>query len=387
MKIIKNNKKINKVKLKDLCEINLGQSPNSESYSQKESDMPFFQGAADFTEKYTKIRYYTDAPKKTAFKGDLLMTVRAPVGRVNLANVDCAIGRGVCSFRFEDESLKKYMYHYLCNLYRNNGWGGDVQGAIFEAVNKNNIEEKLIALDLDSYSKVSYFLSLFENRLMKLKKLIKKIEIRNQYYAENLLNGNLTVKNMNVTKIKNIDYKNIKLKDIVDISIGTTPKEEFYDGDIPWITISDLGNEDFENSKKKLTKNVKTVEAGSLLVSFKLSVGVSKITTKEVCTNEAIIRIEPSKLKNNVSIKYLYYYLPKVLLDNAGKNAYGANILNTKQINNLDLKIFQDHSEITMFLDKLDFDKIQVEKLLKLEKKRFEWLSDKLLSGEYIIED
>lgn len=377
MKIIKNNKKINKVKLKDLCEINLGQSPNSESYSQKESDMPFFQGAADFTEKYTKIRYYTDAPKKTAFKGDLLMTVRAPVGRVNLANVDCAIGRGVCSFRFEDESLKKYMYHYLCNLYRNNGWGGDVQGAIFEAVNKNNIEEKLIALDLDSYSKVSYFLSLFENRLMKLKKLIKKIEIRNQYYADELLDGKSYIENNKI-------FKNIKFTKpiLIDTIINDLPKSK-----LDAAVGSDKGEyRFFKSSAETYWSDDFIYDVEAIVMADGGKANVEYYNGKFSTSNHVYVFNSP--LLNN---KYFYYLLKSKihLIDNCFQGAALKN-LSKKQFKQLELNIFEEveyQNRIVFFLDNLNNEKEKIEKLLHLEKQRFEWLSDKLLSGEYIIED
>lgn len=291
----------------------------------------------------------------------------------------CAGGDGSQIFKTKEDFDILYLYYAIKNnLIEQSGYKRH-----FKELKENKIKFPSIKDQI----KISNVLVKKDKEISGLKILIEKIELRNNYYADKLMSGSFTINDMKIIEIKNSEYEELKLKNIIDISIGSTPKEEFYDGDIPWITISDLGNENFEDSKKKISKKIKAVEKGSLLISFKLSVGVAKITTKEVCTNEAIIRIEPSKLKENISMSYLYHYLPKLLLKNAGKNAYGANILNTKQINDIDIKIFKNNHEIAEFLNKLQKEKEKVEKILKLEEKRFEWLSDMLLSGEYIIED
>lgn len=331
-------------------------------------------------------------------ENDIILTTRGSVG--NFVYIDSKVikkypiirvNSGMVIIRnYNNDISTEYLYYLLNSNNFSKEIDKNISGGVLKQLPINVIKKmNVIYAEDNKEAQIKTIKNIIktEFHINNIKNLLKKIEIRNQYYADKLLNGNYTVKNMNIIELENLNYKNIKLKDLVDISIGSTPQEDFYNGDVPWITISDLGNNNFEDSKKKLTKKIKPVEKGSLLISFKLSVGVAKITKNEVCTNEAIIRIEPSKIKDNVSISYLYHYLPNVLLTNAGKNAYGANILNTKQINNLDLKVFQDYSEITMFLDKLDEEKEKIEKLLKLEEQRFEWLSDKLLSGEYIIED
>ena len=81
--------------LQEVSEVILDQSPPGWSYNTKGEGIPFFQGKATFGSYYPAIVKWTTAPKKLAKKGDILLSVRAPVGPTNIAPVDCAIGRGL----------------------------------------------------------------------------------------------------------------------------------------------------------------------------------------------------------------------------------------------------------------------------------------------------
>jgi len=79
----------------EVGQINMGQSPKSETYNEVGNGLPFYQGKRDFGRKYPTVSVYCTDPKKIAIKGDALLTVRAPVGEVNEAIEDCCISRGV----------------------------------------------------------------------------------------------------------------------------------------------------------------------------------------------------------------------------------------------------------------------------------------------------
>ncbi|HPE50345.1 MAG TPA: restriction endonuclease subunit S, partial [Methanothrix soehngenii] len=89
-----------KVALKDTTEIIMGQSPPSETYNIEGKGYPFLQGKADFSERYPKPTKWCTKPLKVAEGGSILISVRAPVGDVNLADQNYIIGRGLCSIRF-----------------------------------------------------------------------------------------------------------------------------------------------------------------------------------------------------------------------------------------------------------------------------------------------
>ena len=88
---------MNYIALKDVCGIIMGQSPDSSSYNEEGSGLPFFQGNADFGERYPVTRVWCDAPVKIAKANDILISVRAPIGALNYAREECCIGRGLAA--------------------------------------------------------------------------------------------------------------------------------------------------------------------------------------------------------------------------------------------------------------------------------------------------
>lgn len=79
----------------DIANITMGQSPDGSSYNEVGEGMLFYQGSTDFGMRFPSVRQYTTAPSRYAKRGDILMSVRAPVGSINIANNDCCIGRGL----------------------------------------------------------------------------------------------------------------------------------------------------------------------------------------------------------------------------------------------------------------------------------------------------
>ena len=104
-----------KKKLKEICTITMGQSPDSKTYNSKKNGLPFFQGNADFGEKYPTARVYCSEPKKIAESNDILISVRAPIGALNFSKEQCCIGRGLASLRVKENDLcgKEYLYAFL----------------------------------------------------------------------------------------------------------------------------------------------------------------------------------------------------------------------------------------------------------------------------------
>ena len=96
----------------DEFNLTMGQSPPGESYNESGEGMPFYQGRRDFGSRFPSRRVYCPAPTRFAQKGDTLISVRAPVGDINVAAEDCAIGRGVASARHKTGS-RSYTYQFM----------------------------------------------------------------------------------------------------------------------------------------------------------------------------------------------------------------------------------------------------------------------------------
>ena len=99
----------------DIANITMGQSPDGSSYNETGEGMLFYQGSTDFGIRFPAVRQYTTAPSRFAKKGDILMSVRAPVGSVNIANNDCCIGRGLSALNSKLGSIT-HLYFILNDL-------------------------------------------------------------------------------------------------------------------------------------------------------------------------------------------------------------------------------------------------------------------------------
>jgi type I restriction enzyme S subunit len=132
-----------RVRLDTIAEIIMGQSPSSDSYNTDGQGMPFYQGSADFSEKYVKTRMYCTAPTRVAKAGDVLMSVRAPVGTVNLTDKECCIGRGLAAIR-----SKKFPEYNEFLLYAFRVMEDEIasmgQGSTVLSINKDKLHGLLV---------------------------------------------------------------------------------------------------------------------------------------------------------------------------------------------------------------------------------------------------
>ena len=100
--------------LKEVSTLIMGQSPSSDSYNADSNGLPFYQGNADFGEDNPTPRIWCTDPKKIAEKGDILISVRAPIGAINIASEQCCIGRGIAAIRPNTELVSRdYLRHQL----------------------------------------------------------------------------------------------------------------------------------------------------------------------------------------------------------------------------------------------------------------------------------
>lgn len=123
--------------LSDIAEIIMGQSPEGETYNLDGNGMIFYQGRTDFGFRYPAIKTFTTSPKKKAIKNDILMSVRAPVGDLNIAIENCSIGRGVAALRSKNKS-NSTLFYTLKSL-KNYFDVTDGEGTIFGSITKDDL--------------------------------------------------------------------------------------------------------------------------------------------------------------------------------------------------------------------------------------------------------
>lgn len=132
-------------RLDEICTINMGQSPESSSYNETGDGLPFFQGNADFGSLHPTVRIWCNSPTKTASPGDILISVRAPIGALNIADVDCCIGRGLAALTVNERlCAKEYLWYAIAGKVKELNEKGT--GSTFKAIGKSVLSETEIPL-------------------------------------------------------------------------------------------------------------------------------------------------------------------------------------------------------------------------------------------------
>ena len=131
-------------KLGDIAEIIMGQSPPSSTYNERGEGLPFFQGKAEFGEIYPTPLKYCPKPTRIAEAGDILMSVRAPVGNINLAKERSGIGRGLGAIRAREGIDQSFLYFFF--IKNENSWSRLSVGSTFLAIRRNNLDNLKVPL-------------------------------------------------------------------------------------------------------------------------------------------------------------------------------------------------------------------------------------------------
>lgn len=143
-------------KLSDIAEITMGQSPDGKSYNEDGIGTVFYQGRAEFGTRFPTRHLFTTEPKRIAKKLDTLMSVRAPVGDLNIANEDCCIGRGLAAIHSKDGHQSFVHYTVLSLRPQLDIFNGE--GTVFGCINRdalNNMEIVIPArTDLDKFEEI-----------------------------------------------------------------------------------------------------------------------------------------------------------------------------------------------------------------------------------------
>lgn len=132
------------VELKEVARIISGQSPKGEYYNDEGIGLAFYQGKTEFGERFIgPPSKWTTEITREAFKDDILMSVRAPVGPVNYATEHCCIGRGLAAIKVQEKIKKDFLFYLLKSLENSIKGNG---GAVFDSISRNQIEEIKIPL-------------------------------------------------------------------------------------------------------------------------------------------------------------------------------------------------------------------------------------------------
>ncbi len=124
-------------KLKDVCRLTMGQSPKSEFYNETGEGIAFHQGVTDFGDRFPSDRLFCTTDGRVAEVGDILFSVRAPVGRLNIANKKICLGRGLSAIR-HNQNHQAFLWEQLRNRFTKDDMMGN--GSIFASVTKEDMQ-------------------------------------------------------------------------------------------------------------------------------------------------------------------------------------------------------------------------------------------------------
>ena len=133
--------------LSDIADITMGQSPNGSSYNEDGTGTIFFQGRAEFGFRFPSVRLYTTEPKRMARLNDTLMSVRAPVGDLNVAHMDCCIGRGLAAIHSKSHHQSFVLYTMFSLKKQLDVFNGE--GTVFGSINRNSLNDMPILIPSD----------------------------------------------------------------------------------------------------------------------------------------------------------------------------------------------------------------------------------------------
>ena len=139
--------------LSDIADITMGTSPEGESLNTEEEGIVFYQGKTDFGFRFPTVRQYTTEPQRYAQEKDILMSVRAPVGTVNISTEKCAIGRGLAAIHPKDKKYS-YLFYTMIELdFELNKFNDE--GTVFGSITKDDLHA-LAIVDIDEEEKIAF---------------------------------------------------------------------------------------------------------------------------------------------------------------------------------------------------------------------------------------
>jgi len=294
-------------RLKDVAELIMGQSPPGDTYNEIDQGMPFLQGKSEFGDVSPEHVKYTTKPLKIAPNGSVLMSVRAPVGDVNIADIDYCIGRGLASLSLHkgENVFLFYVLNYFKNKIEKEG-----TGSTFKAITKSKLQEfKIPHPPLKTQRKIVAILEKADET--------KRLRVQADELTDRLLQS--VFLEMFGDPVKNPKGWEIKeLKEMGFVKTGNTPPRknpDYYGNYIEWIKSDNINTpytyltKSEEMLSEEGVKVGRTAPKNSVLVTCIAGsigcIGNVAIADRDVAFNQQINAIIPKEHLNDFFLYYL----------------------------------------------------------------------------------
>lgn len=225
-------------KLGDVCEVIAGQSPEGKFYNQDKKGTPFYQGKKDFGLKYLdKPTVWTTVETKIALENDILMSVRAPVGDINICTSRVCIGRGLAAIRASEAVNNDFLFYFLLSI-KSKITGKE--GAVFASINRQEIAA--LQIPVPPLEEQKRIVKILDEKFAQLE-AIKTNAQNNLQNVKDLFQSQLT------KAFSNTSWEKKRLRDLTDssLSYGASSPSCEYDEEVRYIRITDINDEGFLN--------------------------------------------------------------------------------------------------------------------------------------------
>ncbi len=379
-KLIKNKNEL--IKIGKISHIEMGQSPRGDSYNSEKIGIPLINGPTEFTNRFPIKKQWTSKPTKICNKGDILLCVRgSSTGRINIADDNYCIGRGVAAIRGKNGFLTSFIEHIL--VYSTQRILKFTSGSTFPNIDKKSLSNfEVTKVSIEEQKKISQILSAWDKAIDQTNHLIEA----KQKFKKGLMQQLLTGK-------KQFPYqKEKRLEDCIEKIIGGgTPSRKFtkyWEGRIPWATVKDLNRFDYSDTEEHINleglnnSSANLIPKGTVIVSTRMAVGKAVIFNCDVAINQDLKGIFP---KANLDKLYLLYWFNthanKLERIGSGSTVKGIT-LETLKKQVLFLPTIDDQKFVASVLNAIDLEIKILTRKLELLNYQKKGLMQKLLTGK-----
>ena len=315
-----------RVKLKEVTNIIMGQSPEAQDIKDF-GNIPFMQGNREFGSIYPNaVKFCDNSPKKSRI-GDILLSVRAPVGAINVSDKVYAIGRGLCSICATSINSKFLMYFLMLIMQDTKKFG---QGSTFDAITIQELKQLPVLLPpINTQNRIASYLDRkcaeIDAIIAKQQQVIEKLkEYKLSVITEAVTKGldpNVPMKDSGVEWIGKVPehWKVPKIKYLATIASGGTPDRshpEYWNGSINWAKTGELQNSELYETEEKITElalensSAKVFAVDTILVAMYgqgKTRGMTALLKIPSATNQACAGI--TIYSKDITVSYLWLFL------------------------------------------------------------------------------
>ena len=386
--------------LEEICKIILGQSPPSSTYNTQGEGLPFYQGKLEFGGTYPTPRKWCTAPKKIAETGDILISVRAPVGPTNICPEKSCVGRGLAAIRGLG-GIEPLFILYLMRTFEDE-IAGKGTGTTFDAITGNQL--KTFVIPLPPLPEQHRIVAKIEELFTKLDAgidALHKVQSQLKRYRQSVLKAAFEGKLTEAWRAEHRDeiepaspiaddlpngWVWTTLGKISKIILGQSPPSSTYNTDgngLPFYQGKLEFGKTYPTPRKWCTAPKKTAEKGDVFISVRAPVGPTNICAEKSCIGRGLAAIRGL---NGIEPEFILYLMRKYEEKIAGKGTGTTfNAITGNQLKNFEIPLppLLEQQVIVSEVERRLSVSDEVEKTVTTELKRTEQLRQSILKKAF----